>query len=265
MVKKIRIILSDVGDILFETSSELEKQKKIIHQILKRHGIELTIENSYSLFRPYKILSQTIISEEEALTSFFSSQGIKATYPEYLELMDKQPKEEHPLFLGITETLEYFHSKGLPLYLLTNASKHGKEFYPNLERKIIAQLKERKTYNLNTFKLQNYFNKCVSSKDVGIKKPAVEFFQYVLAQEDSPISFSEVVFIAHEREEILGSAGLGMTVIAFNYQQGKDAKLISRRIMEHNIRYKKGLTNSGIYLINNFSDILNVIELNLDL
>jgi len=259
--KPIKIMLSDAGDILFDSVSNINKQKEVLTELFNKNGMNYSIDDVCNMFKPYKILSQTKISVREAINLFLNDNFINATYMDYGKLINKNCNynKKIELFKDITKTLEIFNHRGIPFYILTDATEKGDSLYHKIEKMIISQMVERGVYNPLNFNVLNYISGIISSKDIGVKKPNPKFFNIALKCGKGSFKKSEAVFIAHESNEIFGAANLGIDVIALNYRKEKDSVEISKKILEHNKKYKLRKVNSRIYTIKQFSDISEIL------
>lgn len=258
----IQTVLSDAGNVLFDDTFYVNTQIASLRIVLKNRGRELTFDEVYSSFCPYKNKAQTIISEEEAINQFLYNNGCSAKFGDYEVIKNSmEPRNrKRLLFEGVTETLELVRNIHVDFYILTNAMKPGTEFQEDLDRMLITQLRERGVYDSETFCSSNYVTAMISSKDLGIIKPAEDFFDTVLAlRRNVRLKSNEAVFVAHASDEIFGAANLGIPVIAFNYQGEKNVQDILTRIDRHNQRYRDGQATSGIYTIEKFIEIPEIV------
>lgn len=249
-MKKYKVILSDAGDILFDTRKNKAKRMAALVNTVKSSGINMGHDELYSKFYPFKSLSQTVISEKEAMEMFFKSIGIKALYDDYLAEEKNFPEEEMKLYRGAAALLENLHNAELPFVILTNASKSAYDLNKTLERMLMQQVKEEGNYGLSQFNFKDYIHCIVSSRDIGIKKPDPYFFQMGLNSVSKDISNEDALFIAHKYSEVFGAAALGIDVMAFNISCEKDAGSIKSGIIKHNRNNK-----SRIYSVSGFSEI----------
>ncbi|OIO62891.1 hypothetical protein COY26_05435 [Candidatus Woesearchaeota archaeon CG_4_10_14_0_2_um_filter_33_10] len=259
--KSIRIVLSDAGDILFDSASSINRQKEILTELFNRNGMNYSIDDVCNMFKPYKILSQTKVSMKEAINLFLNDNFINASYADYCKLINKNynSNKKIKLFKDVTKTLEILNCKGILFYILTDATEKRNNLYSKIEKMIVSQLVERGVYKAYNFNVLNYISGIISSKDIGVKKPNPKFFNIALKCGKGYFKKSEAVFIAHESNEIFGAANLGIDVIALNYWKEKNSVEISKKISEHNIKYKSNKLNSRIYQVKHFSDISKVV------
>ena len=198
---------------------------------------------------------------KEAINLFLNDNFINASYADYCKLINESYNynKKIKLFKGVTKTLEILNYKRIPFYVLADATEKGDKLYHKIEKMVISQLVERGVYNSFNFNILNYISGIISSKDIGVKKPNPKFFNIVLKCRKGSFKKSEAFFIAHESNEIFGAANLGIDVIALNYWKEKDSVEISKKILEHNTKYKLRKVNSRIYIIKQFSDISRIV------
>lgn len=254
---RIKTVLSDAGNTLFDDSYDQRDKIETLGTLLAESGRKFSYDDVHQYFRPYRYLAQTVISEEDSVNRFLAYYGSSATFHDY-QARKKSPMERQ-LFEGVTETMEAIRRMGISFYVMTDSAQKGQQLEKSLEEMIIRQLEERGRYNPN-FSFNDYVNGIVSSKDVGAKKPAPEFFDFVLRlQKGKPIDRKEALFISHESIEIFGAANLGIPTIAYNYRQENDADDIVRRISSHNKQHADGTVDSKIYKIDSFPQLLDII------
>jgi len=255
---KFKAVLSDAGDILLDSHRTLDIQKRCIAAIYNdRLKLNKSDDEVYTIFKPYKRLSQTTSSLEEAVNLFLSDNNVAATYQEYAQLFERK-KSTMPklaLYTGVTEVMEKVNRQGIPFLIISDSTMTGEAVQKDTERMIIKQLRERNVYDPDKFHLNRYVTKCLSSRDIGVRKPDRLIFEKALEYLNLNDDWGKALFIAHEQEEIFGAAELGMTVAAVNCCKEKDAEIIHRKILAHQARYEKGLTPINIYHLTSLSEI----------
>jgi FMN phosphatase YigB (HAD superfamily) len=259
--QRIKAVLSDAGGVLFDYS--IDTQIEPLRILLEKTGKKLSLDRVYSLYLPYLYRAQTIVSEEEAIEQFLCDNNCHSKFADYEQIRNTMKSENRKklLYEGVTETLEILRDMKIDFYVVTNAKAGGVEFEENFEMMLITQLKERNSYNPEMFNLSDYIRAIISSKDLGVRKPDAHFFNNVLSFERRiPLKRDEVIFIAHNSDEIFDAADLGISVIAFNYQKEKDAYDIMTRIHKHNERYTNGQISSRIYRIEKFIEIPTLVR-----
>jgi FMN phosphatase YigB (HAD superfamily) len=237
----IKTVFSDAGDILFSSRGNWQDLKIALQAYSRDLGI-LDIENEYVVYRN---LAQTVMDPDQALKKFFSDIGKPQSYYGF-----KRPMQTLPtLFPGSVGTLEYLRKKSIPLWILSDSVLNRKEMKRNVEEMIVGQLKERGP--VPNFSLDQYISGFVSSRDLGIKKPAKEFFSYALKKSRHNGSIEEAVYVAHESKEIFGALDLGFIVIACNYMKEKDYEHIQERIL---------MGSDRLYSMDSFAELPRILE-----
>ncbi len=260
---RIMAVLSDMGDILFSTAGQADQRKEAFEKIFLQKGSVLSPDEIMLMYRPFKTLGQTVMSEGEGIELFFRDNGINAKYEDFKALCPSRERGFPNLVSGVAESLLELRRREIPFVVVSDTSMREHEIWESLERMLLAQINEGHEYNTSGFDsheidVKDYVTGIASSRDVGVKKPDKKIFRYALDLAGGGLEFGDALFIAHEAKEIFGAAGLGMHVAAFNYGIEKDACMIKERIEEHNERFKMGQAKSCIYPIERFSDILNL-------
>lgn len=213
-----KILFSDVGDVLISTNSFLEIQKQCLYELLSEYPkyYSFNKEVIYSMFRYYKILSQTTKTIEESINMFFKEYAPEVTYSKYKDLYDLKLTSisKSCLESGVIETLEYLDSKNVAVILLSDATDTGKELSNNLERLIVSELYEKKEF-MNDFNINKYFKKYYSSKDLGVKKNNPRFVHLLFSElglSINDISYDKFSFVGHDSDELFAMAKYGMKI-----------------------------------------------------
>jgi len=216
---KIKAILSDGGNILFDDTPFKNLLYDYYNQV---KTYDIPKELFFDLFRPYKDLVQTTEEEYEDVFArmieknhleIFEKEG--ENYSKYIISNYKHPEEpvkiqkkKVPLvyFDKVGETIYDLKKNNIDFIVLTDAPHTGKYY---LNRLISSGL------NITDI---------ISSKDTGCRKPEPEFFQTALNKYS--LKKEEVLFMAHDLDELEGAHKLGYKVIAFNYDRKDDLSFI---------------------------------------
>jgi FMN phosphatase YigB (HAD superfamily) len=244
-IKGISLVLSDAGDILFDTRASSNRNISALTQLLREQGLTIggiTIKGTqiddafiHQLYKPYKILAHTEITEQESISMFLSSVSQHATYDAYSAILASIPDTPRSLFPEVTQCLEQLHSMGMPFVVVSDTAKTSRESLDSLTTMIADQRLSRGL--ASRFSIGAYITGVVTSKDMGVKKPDEMIFRYAIDSVFPALPYNETIFIAHESKEIFGAADIGMNVIAFNYQAEKDAQAIADEIASRSERF----------------------------
>lgn len=256
-IPKLKAVLSDIGDVLFDTKSNAAARRNSFLDIFFANGYNLELGEVMKLYEPFKILGQTVISDEECINGFFRHMGFSETYADFQRRVALVKKPEQVLYSGVTETLEWLHNNEIPFGVVSDASMNEEEISASLRDLLIGQLKSRGVYDSSNFRMKDYVVGFASSKDVGVKKPDEKIFRYGLDRLGYGLRFEETLFVSHESKEIFGAAELGFEVAVFNHRIEDDADEIEIRAREFNKRFNREYAR--IHIISEFRDICNII------
>jgi len=206
----IKAILSDGGSILFNDRST----KRAEYEFLVDNNVEIDYDDFTELFADFKELAQTKegYSQDNAFVDYLNNRGMDHLVQPYLDKIQNKPKGKKKKTLslteGVPETLREIKNKGVDFIVLTDSTKPAKKLWGFLD-------------NAN---ISDYITDMISSKDLGVKKPHADFFRKVM--DDYGLDRSEVVFLAHDYDELSGAHNLGYEVLAFNYDPKDDLSFI---------------------------------------
>lgn len=204
MYKK-KAILFDLGDIFFEAHF----WRKWNYDYLVMKG--LFTGDFFAFYNYY----------EKFLKSAYEGKKIYVNaFDDFVQSLDLENSEE-------------FKKKSLEV---KNKFEKERELFPNVLN-TLSELKKRKIDSivvsdnessgemlrktiLNNFGLANLVNKVYTSKDLHCTKPSAEFFNNVLS--DLGLNVKDVIFVAHDKDEINGAIKLGIDTIEFNNYLGVD-------------------------------------------
>lgn len=207
-----QILFSDVGDVLIPTDSLLEIQKNCLYDLVHKEKQHVFLEKKeiYSLFKPYKILSQTKNSLSESIDMFFKKYSINSKYDDYRTLYELYSKDISPLRLndGVVETLELLDSKNISVILLSDAVDTGEKLSECLrdlillEKNLASKEKLNKKLNMNRY-IKGYY----SSKDFGVKKDNNVFIDILFSKLNlTKIDTNSLGFVGHDFDELSAMA-----------------------------------------------------------
>jgi len=207
-------------------------------------ALELNIQyHNCEEVRTSNKVSQRLIKYRKSLIDNISQNNIEVSYIDELKSIFKrfsisynQKNFKDPsslVFEDTLETLDEIRESGIDFIILTDATRGEK--------------KSRKDFYDPTG-ISVYLTDLISSSDIGVKKPHPDFFNYALNKHN--LNIEEVLFIAHDLDEISGAHDFGLDVIAYRYKQE----------IEPILDQLDGDELGKIYRLTNFSDLLKLIE-----
>jgi len=208
---KIKAVLCDGGSILFSDIATKNKPYEIIKQFMP-----ISKEDFLQGYKKYKTKAQTEpnYSNSDALKDYLTEKE----HAEIFDMIKKSGKIKEinktgrlKLLEGVKEALQQIHEKNILFIILTDATKTGKQLQPKLEQMGIAE----------------YVTDIISSKDVGVKKPHEKFFNKALIRHG--LRKDEVIFVAHDLDELKGAHDLGFEVFAVNYDEKEDLSFLPEK------------------------------------
>jgi FMN phosphatase YigB (HAD superfamily) len=205
--KMIKAILSDGGNILFsDKSTKMTEFNKISEYIPS-----LNYEDFSKEFRDFKTKTQTVegYGLNDAVKDYLTKIGqLEIAETIYAKKEVKQPRDLK-INPGIKETLEKIKSMGIKFIVMPDSTKKGYELHPFLEK----------------LEINDLVTDVVSSMDVGVRKPDPSFFDFVLKKHG--LNKNDVLFIAHDDDELIGAQEQGFYVVAFNFDNDQDLSYLS--------------------------------------
>lgn len=210
---KFKAILSDAGGILFD-----DEQMK-----LKEYGFvskfrEMTYRDFLKQFYPYKRRAQLepSYSKRQAFTEYVADNfqplivGVMLDdYPDY----EKAYNEEHfaeparLVFPGVKPTLDQIAEKGVPFIVVTDSTQTVEGLMQGFYTRT---------------GLAGRVTDIISSKDARMKKPDKRLFRHALKKHG--LKKKEVIFVAHDYDELKGAHDQGFFVAAFRYRKSDREK-----------------------------------------
>lgn len=203
---KINHIFFDLDHTLWD----FEKNSKIAFEsIFKKHNVTVSIEKFLNYYqgvnqRYWKLYREDRISKKELrygrLKDTFNIINVqvedKLIDALAIDYIDYLPLNNH-LFDGTYEILDYLYPN-YKMHVITNG---------------FSEVQLKKIENSGLFK---YFNKIITSEDVGVKKPNPKIFQYALKQANAHPR--ESIMIGDNWEaDIMGAKNVGLDVIFCNF------------------------------------------------
>lgn len=220
---KIKHIFFDLDHTLwdFETNSS-----KTFEQIFEKHRIDVDFSDFMEVYKPINHNYWKLYREEKISKSKLRYGRLKDAFEELNfqtddELIDLLAEEyinylpyNNALFEGTHEILKYLKPK-YKIHIITNG---------------FEEVQHKKMNNAN---LLNYFDKIITSEEVGVKKPNPKIFEYAL--EKAKASQKESIMIGDNFEaDILGARNAGMYTIfcKFNGETSDDETISVVRLSE---------------------------------
>lgn len=218
----IKAILYDLGDIFFEAhywrkwmwgelvkSGEYNGNFREFYELYEER-LKPVYENKKDYWEAYKGFIQSV--REENIDEFIEeSKKVKLNY-----------EKNRELFPGVFDTLRKIHKLGIKNIVITD-SENGEEFVRN--------------NLLRKFKINRFIDKVITSKETGFMKPDSNIFDYAL--KNFNLVKDEVLFVAHDKDEIDGAKKIGLKIVEYN-------------------NYLKVKTKAD-YKISKFSELLNFV------
>lgn len=198
MERKIKAVFFDAGDILYHRPNkqlhfnnfllgknntpdpELDQKSQAIRQLAFQGKLD-----RHEYYR--QVVQLNGFSDEQQI-----SEGVRA-----LELDDDTVE----IFAGVPETIKALKEKGYILGIITDTALPL-------------------TVKLNWFEKNGFgylWDVMISSKDIGIRKPAPILYEEAIAQ--TGLKPEEAVFVGHKAYELQGARNIGYKTVAFNYEK----------------------------------------------
>ena len=193
-------LLFDMGDVLYDATG----WRRWLWKQLVRMGYPFHYTNFWHTWDE-QFLSAVHRGErlwQTAFDEFLKQQGLPSGAVQEINCASHYQKQRlesqtKPL-LGVIETLEVLHRRGLKLGVLTDSESSATAVGERLERMGLGGL----------------FLSIVSSRDLQQTKPAPAC--YLAALNELHLSIEQTAFVGHDWDELQGAAQLGLCTIAFN-------------------------------------------------
>jgi len=219
----IKAVLYDLGDVFFEAYFW---RKWNYEKIVEMKKFNNSFGEFYDLYEKFlEPVYRGNISYNIAFDNFLGHLQINSV-DSFRKLSFEKKKDfedNRQLFQGVKETLKTLCDSGIRNVIITDNEAGENEI-----RKTVIE-----KYNINEF-----IYRVVSSKEVGHKKPAPQIFNHAINLLN--LTFQDVLFVAHDEDEISGALSLGIKTVAFN-------------------NYLQRPLNSS-YTISNFFELLNIVH-----
>ncbi len=203
----IKAVLSDGGDILFTTSTT----NALYNFIAKRRELSYPeFRTSFERFRE-KANTEPEYSMDQAVEDYLFSIGLGGLADIYRTSQEREDLKTHRgrrVIDGVASTLKTLKQMDIPYIVLTDASLPA----------------NRLMEQLSALGLEGLVADIISSKDLGVQKPDPVFFDFALKKHR--LRKEEVLFVAHDYDELRGAHDYGLETVAFNYDPTLDLSFI---------------------------------------
>lgn len=221
---RYKTIFSDAGDIIIDTRTQLETEKKVLSKLMN-----LDPKEAYRLYRPFRQQSHTLKSIEECFDEFSELHNIGIDYIKFCDIVDSlKPKTR--LYDGVVETLVALNNYGIDFILLTDSPYTKRESFEMTKREIESYLLNKKSNLVDNIIFENYVKDIITSKEIGVKKTNPYFFRFVFEKLYPEKNISESVFVTHKYKEMISAMNCGIDIIALNWENEEDSGDIMRLI-----------------------------------
>lgn len=209
-------LLLDADDVLYDASA----WRRWLTQVLGRFGVYSTEA------RLFRVWEQQYAPEvyrgrrefTEALEAFLSALGLRRAQIGELAAAAqgrlRMLAESVRAMPGVKTTLQRLWESGLKMAAVVNSASSAPEIRTHLERLGVG----------------DFFSAVVSSRDLGVPKPAP--LPYWTALRELGLRPEEAGFVGHDALELTGAAAVGLRTIAFNYDQDAQADIFLHRFEE---------------------------------
>jgi len=221
----VKSILFDMGDIFFDAHS----WRKWNYEYLYKNRYFLgSFEDFYKLYE--KFLIPVYLGKkkyDDAYLNFYKQFDI-IDFSKFLRSSMKMKKlieNDTKLYRNVKRTLSLIKKHNILNVIISDSEKKSME----IREKI---LKKHKINSLIDF--------VFSSSEIGYVKPEKGFFDFVLSNLN--LSKNEVIFVAHDIDEINGAVEYGIKTVEFN-------NFFNNKTKAH-------------YRINSFNQLLKIIKIN---
>lgn len=207
--KKVKLVLFDMGDIIYDATA----WRKWLHGYLSQRGL---FEGGYWDLADrwegswLQKIHKGEVEYKDGFERFLGELGLNERQKEELLAVNWVKKKELEAqikpFEGVESGLKKLKEMGLTTGILSDTELGEKGVKDKLS---------------NRLHLDGLFDHIVTSADIGARKPEPEAFNYVVHKTGIP--FEEIVFVAHDYDELEGALALGIDTIAFNYRENVHA------------------------------------------
>lgn len=195
----IKGVLYDLGDIFFEA----HYWRKWNYTRLKTNGLfEGSFVEFYDLYENFlEDVYNGRIKYNQALHNFLRSLKVSNLDNFFEESLNQKRlyEETRKLYTGVRTTLTLLKKRNIKNIVITDNEL--------AEQEIRVKILEK-------FKINHLIDKVVTSIEMGVKKPNPEIFVKTLKILD--LKKDDVIFVAHDQDEINGAMKIGIKVVEYN-------------------------------------------------
>jgi len=199
---RVKAVLSDAGGILFD---DTHAGKVTYPAVAKMLG--MSVDELRTKYRPFKNRTQVDPDyvAKMAWTDFLTAEGRSQEEINQVFALYKKHYAIHELFPGVVETIAGLSQQCIDFIILTDSAGPAKMMHSRLTKEL---------------GLTEGLTGVLSSKDLGVMKPDPAFFEAALKKYG--LKKEEVVFIAHDYDELRGAHDLGYNVLSLNLKEDED-------------------------------------------
>lgn len=230
-----KLLLVDLDDTLCNSTEAYEKAQEACFLFLKKHISNLSKKRFNKLYQE----SRAYVHQN--LKGTASSHNRLLYFQRMLEVLEFP---SNPEFLQDNLADIYWQTTYKNLKLFPKVEETLKKIYnSNIEMGLVSNLlNDIQIRKLETLKIAKYFDFIVCSEEIGYEKPFSNIFNLALKKSKYGTNCKVYVIGDNYEMDIIGANRMGFTSIYFNHSKKRSAN----------------------YLISNFSDLLNILEINND-
>ncbi len=232
-IKKIKAVLSDAGGILFDDTP----YNVLEHSYLSQFSV-IPYGVFKKAFQPFKNRAQTDLdySKMDAFREYLRKVGHGdkfAGFLSYRELFNKEHFSDPSRLVldGVVDTLSELQTREIPFVVVTDTTRSNERVMQDFYQPA---------------GLADLITDLVSSKDVEHKKPHPTVFQYALDR--NGLKKEDVLWVAHDYDEIRGGHEFGFEVVAIHYKP------------EYRQQGHFDFLNERGHFIDHFREVLDLLE-----
>ncbi|MFA6923655.1 MAG: HAD family hydrolase [Bacteroidales bacterium] len=205
----LKAILYDLGDVFFEAHYW---RKWNFEQLTSMSYFKGKFKEFYELYESFlEPVYKGEIKYKQAFMKFLDHLNVPDSNEFYKVSFEKKLffEQNRILFNGVKETLCELKKKSILNIVITDNES--------------SEIQIRKDI-IEKFKINQYIDKVISSKDLRISKTNPIIYKITLDLFE--LNYDEVLFIAHDKNEIDGAIQVGIKVVEFNnyLQESTDAE-----------------------------------------